>query len=183
MSLAALVAFASLQVSPAQEASHLDYQHQKPPVYAQASEITRDENLERMLLVYKSLIFKPGTSKRIFEMALSFYDDVIKENKSQKYSAEAYYYSGLILAEFIDPKNVKEGVRRLEFAYELGDNNIKVEAALRIGDIVYHNAVANEAGFTFADAEKYLIRVIRLAPKTGDAEEAKRLIQKIRQTK
>lgn len=185
MSLTALLTSASLLVSPAEiDKTTAFYQHiERPQIYAQAAQDARDESLERMLLAYKNLIFKPGASKRIFEMALEFYDDVVKDNKGRKYTAEAYYYSGLILAQFIDPKNVKEGIRRLELAYELGGNNLKVEAALRIGDIVYHNAAANEKGFAFEHAEEYLRRVIQLAPKTGYAKEAEELIQKIRFSK
>lgn len=175
MSLAALLASAFL-LSEGELPKPVQYERHQ--VYAQAAEI--DDNLERVLLAYKNLILQRGASKKMFEMALGFYDDIIKENKNARYLSEAYYYSGMILAEFIDPKNVKEGIRRIELAYNLGKDSLKAQAALEIGSIIYHHAVANEKGFTFDDAEKYLKRVIQLAPGTTGAGEAERLMQKIK---
>ena len=126
MSLAALVASASLLVSPVSgQYSAAAVQHQKPPIYAQASEV-KDEGLEKRLALYGDLIFKPKVGKNALRMALEFYNDIIMENKNSSYLAEAYHNSGLILAMMIDQKDVGEGLRRLDEAYKFGDKNKKI---------------------------------------------------------
>ena len=71
----------------------------------------------------------------------------------------------------------------MEQAYNLGDLNLKIDAAFRIGDITYHHAVVHEKGFTFEDAEENLKNVMEIAPGTKSAKDAEKLIQKIRHRK
>ncbi|MDP3765785.1 MAG: hypothetical protein Q8R04_04685 [Nanoarchaeota archaeon] len=129
MSLAVLVASASLLVSPVSgQYSATIAQHQKPPIYAQApqSAEARDENLEHRLAIYRNLIFSMDrVGKRSIEMAWSFYNEVIKESQNNSHLAEAYYNSGYILCCLTEQKDVREGLRRLDKAYEFGNQDTK----------------------------------------------------------
>jgi len=128
MSLAALIASASLLISGNSEPAKINYDtYQKPPIYAQASTglANKDENLEKILSAYKNLILKPWVGKNAIKMALDFYNDIIKDKK-EPYVAEAYFRSGYILCCLTNAKDVNEGLRRLDIAYETGDKEIKI---------------------------------------------------------
>ncbi len=181
MNLTALVASASMLLAQG-DFTETKIHYQKPPIYAQAPQdaITKNENLERMLAVYRNLVFK-GYSKRAMEMALDFYEDIIKESKNELYVAEAYLNSGIILCCMIDPKNLNEGKKRLEEAYKMGDYKIKVEAAYQLARVHFGYGGAKESDFSLKEAKKYLLEVIRLAPQSHFADEAKTMLKQLQQ--
>lgn len=121
--------FASLATaSQADLPTPANFLPQKSPLHAQPSENTsaRDENLEMMLNIYRSLIFRQGAGKQTIEMAFGFYNGLIKESQNSNHLAEAYYNSGYILCCLIDPKNVDEGLKRLDEAYKIGNKDTKI---------------------------------------------------------
>ncbi|MBI3035016.1 hypothetical protein HYY71_01720 [Candidatus Woesearchaeota archaeon] len=156
---------------------------QKPPVYAQASDtLDGDRNLEMMLKIYNNLISKPSVGKRAIEMALSFYDDIIKDRKVP-YVAEAYLKSGEILCCITEPKPLEEGKKRLEEAYRIGSIQVKVEASYWLGRLHYGHGQFGHNIFNLQDATKYLAEVIRLAPGSSFAEESKVMLLQINDIK
>ncbi|MBI2650331.1 hypothetical protein HYX04_03380 [Candidatus Woesearchaeota archaeon] len=161
-------------------------QNQKPPVYAQASSSVpnKDENLERMLAAYRNLVFNQKYNRRAMEMALGFYDDVIRDSKNNSHLAEAYLNSGIILCCMIDPKDLEKGVMRLEKAYAIGNDTMKLDAAYYLARLNYGYGTKGTPLFSFEKAKKYLTEIIKKSPGSQMAEEAKLMllqIQKIKQ--
>ena len=124
------------------------------------------------------------------ENALSFFDEVI--NKHSKYAPEAYLKSGEMLCDllFSVPERVPEAMERLEEAYKRGDNTIKAKARFKQGWT--ENLIAGVVGHFFErDTYQVLVNqyndmnrvvrrlreVIKLAPKSNEAQMARNLLE------
>lgn len=152
------------------------YQTQKPSVYAQASSgvANKDKNIEKILSAYKNLILKPKVGKNAIKMALDFYNDIIKDKK-EPYVAEAYLYSGLILTT-LDPKNEKEGFRRMKKAFAVGNQETRLDAAWYLGRLGFEYGGTPDDVISSEEVISYLNYVKRQTTKDR-AKEIERILE------
>lgn len=172
------IIFASLALGQAELPASPQYltQYQKPPIYAQA------EDLGTRLLKEADAIAKNNPI-----LAVSHYDIIVMQYPNSNYAAEAYLKSGKILCDllFEAPSRFDEGIQRLEKAYSLGNNEVKARARLKqafmenlIGGGVnipgYRHILGN---YGREMAVKHLKEVIKLAPRTKEAQMAENLLE------
>ena len=183
MNLGALVASVSLLASQGDmTGTQTDYIHQKPQVYAQAASQlaeTKHDTLEKMLSIYRNLIFKPGTGKNVTRMALEFYNDIIKEKQNGPHLAEAYSNSGYILC-MMDPKDIGEGLKRLDKAYEIGENNIKIRVLHLKFTLAKDYEESSEKNLKLKNPENYIMEIEKLD--SNLAKELKIELERVRKS-
>ncbi|MBI2659120.1 hypothetical protein HYX05_03420 [Candidatus Woesearchaeota archaeon] len=159
-----------------------NYQHQNPAVYAQDSSQpseAKHDTLERMLSIYRNLIFKPGTGRNVTKMALEFYNDIIKEKQNGHHLAEAYSNSGYILC-MMDPKDIDEGLKRLDKAYEIGNDSIKIRILHLKFTLAKNYEGSSEKNLELRSPEHYIIEMEKLDPNL--AKKLKRELERVRKS-
>ena len=211
MSLAALVASAFLTLSPDDyQTIDFKHQHQKPPIYAQASQdlsgrvlaqsnpqgavsghSSQKEQDVKLFNFYKNLTFKKGASRMDKKEALDFFDYFIEKYSNSPYDTDiadilpkAFIYSGVLYCCEGVNEDTDKAKGRLKEAIELTANKeVKAHALFALGDIEQYNANANLEGFSLERAIEFFEQTIAIAPQSEFVRESKKRIGLIKSQK
>ena len=135
----------------------------------------KEEAIQKVGQIYKNLAFNKYSSEPAIEIAMNFYNEVIKRHQDSPYLAEAYLNSGRLICHNEWKKDFGESVRRLEKAYDTAtDNKVKAEARWTLAHIIIDHAQINPKVFPLKKAEAYLKEVIKLVPESQLAEDSKK---------
>lgn len=165
-------------------------QQKSPIIYEHVHQENLNDKLQKQIATYIKIISNGGylnedNIEQIFSYkrwsfsevptALFFYDYVIENYKSSRFLAKSYLESGKMLCFWASPRNVEEGIIRLNKAVEIGNQEgneeIQAEALYTHGNV---EMIVNK---NEENAKVIFKKVVYLYPNTESAKNSKLILQ------
>lgn len=147
----------------------------------------KEEAIESLLNIYRSITDEMYSDSekynpKFIKDAFKFYSEA--ENSSI-HRAKAKLFSGISSSRSQTPQDYDNAIKKLKEAYDIGDDEVKAEAALNLAFVYLNYSYGlRDNGrivkrYSLFDAKKYFELVIDLAPNSELAQKARNILERV----